>query len=800
MSPRAEGQKNNPVKAETGRQLQRHSDRTVTADLERFLTQVESKVNPWESDSHSNHSDDPTSEDTDGNAEPLGVDDPLNRTSSQLSKGRAPATSPLHPGCTSSRHKKHGASPAPPPNRKGPVKISNPPGPKRGHPNSLLPASSSPQKRNDAEEAEDEKMVCATRSDSELSHTESARMSASLRIRPLQMFGGVDELGRWDAGIYQMPEDEGQGFTDIGNAVSSCLGSGVLVLPSYFSRLASELRTVDWQTLASTIIETANAAAVADQTKANAPDAKNKSGHDVLCLNVQADGAVCGFWSSVFCLLLASRVELTDDVVHRLRRMKIRAVKTHLKQIWTSWQIAEQGLEEAALNSLLRNFKVTRDGLLNSCVASRPPWIARAEETLIEPEQVTVAPADQTAVDGLQTKDEQLTMIKEAADTFCLELAAKHHKLVGIAGPIFLDHLYRLSSFDGWFNCVLVNEWATYLDRTSPADVKVVQSGFLDQLRTHTTAMAKDPEKLEEWWLGFLRGTRKALSNDLSSKPVKDWRRSGHAKIFKLIQEWLHRLFLSLNSAIDWTECHINPCPENQPYQVNFFDCGPHTCLLMKFLCYRQTHDIHNLDKFITPPSVQDFRYLFFGYMMKLESVPIEVGEKEEFGDDSDLEEITGPTSEDQLEVSTRPATPGSSSPLTFIAANFTSCCAASSEWTQPLIGSRLEKVVEDFNVWVISTINYVYVGMKIKEVENSGLRVQKGPDLHITASGSIRGDSGRRRFDWKAFWPCAWLGSMAGNQTRARSRHVGAWYDRLIRAGTDIGGAQFLSLPRVLK
>ncbi|KAJ6602245.1 hypothetical protein B0H10DRAFT_1823265 [Mycena sp. CBHHK59/15] len=43
----ARGQKNNPAKKKPGRQPQRRSDRTVTADLDRFLDQVKNKINPW---------------------------------------------------------------------------------------------------------------------------------------------------------------------------------------------------------------------------------------------------------------------------------------------------------------------------------------------------------------------------------------------------------------------------------------------------------------------------------------------------------------------------------------------------------------------------------------------------------------------------------------------------------------------------------------------------------------------------------------------------------------------------------
>lgn len=86
------------------------------------------------------------------------------------------------------------------------------------------------------------------------------------------MFAGVDELERWHDGGYFMREDEGQGLTDIAIAASACLGSGILVLPSYYSGLALALRSLsqqDWDVSAQTIIDRANTEALVDKSKAN---------------------------------------------------------------------------------------------------------------------------------------------------------------------------------------------------------------------------------------------------------------------------------------------------------------------------------------------------------------------------------------------------------------------------------------------------------------------------------------------------------------------------------------------------
>jgi hypothetical protein len=129
--------------------------------------------------------------------------------------------------------------------------------------------------------------------------------------------------------------------------------------------------------------------------------------------------------------------------------------------------------------------------------------------------------------------------------------------------------------------------------------------------------------------------------------------RASDCSFFQLIKEWLQRLFIILESAIDWKEWRIDPCPkvrlviclldstimlydQNQPYQTNGFDCGPHSCFMMSLLSCRQTNDIGHTNQVITSRTVQKFRYVLFGHLMKLERVPIEAGENEEVGNDSD--------------------------------------------------------------------------------------------------------------------------------------------------------------------
>ncbi|KAJ7735805.1 hypothetical protein B0H16DRAFT_1575415, partial [Mycena metata] len=167
------------------------------------------------------------------------------------------------------------------------------------------------------------------------------------------------------------------------------------------------------------------------------------------------------------------------------------------------------------------------------------------------------------------------------------------------------------------------------------------------------------------WICAFVDFDRKYMtvfdSWERDPVPNNDWKLSEHRSIFRLLMECLQRLFLNLKSVIDWKDWWLDPCPVNQPYQVNSVDCGPHVCLLMSCLASRQITDIRELNTIITPESVQRFRYIFFGHLMKLPTAPIESEDNEEILSDSDLMIISPMVSGDESEIevsSPRPNTP----------------------------------------------------------------------------------------------------------------------------------------------
>ncbi|KAJ6505464.1 hypothetical protein C8R45DRAFT_1091191 [Mycena sanguinolenta] len=433
------------------------------------------------------------------------------------------------------------------------------------------------------------------------------------------------------------------------------------------------------------------------------PDCPMNKDYYGIPLGVQRDGSSCGFWSATFCLLKVCGIDIESaETCAMLDKLKIETVKKHLAEIWTSWCIGEEGLEEEALNSFLRHFKAERDGLSNSCVASRPPWIARAEDPPndIMTNQFTVPtthddqPSESESAENLKKHQEEAEL---AADEFCDKLSRDRLKVLGRTGPLFLDHMSRISSLDGWLPGDVISEWAKYVDaEASLPDTKVLETAFFNQIRKHSHDLNTDRTSLEKFWKRFVKGTCKWFKMyqtraiilpihvpshwicafvDFDKKYLTifdswkrntvpgnvTWDKSVHSQIFKLIKEWLNRLFLSLQEIIDWDEWDIDPNPKGQPYQVNGHDCGPHTCLAMILLANRQINDIHRLNEVIDAPAIRKFRYVMFARFMQCGTGPISKGEIENCGNDSDrvlLDDSDEPDEGSDDEEASRPVTP----------------------------------------------------------------------------------------------------------------------------------------------
>ncbi|KAJ6528043.1 hypothetical protein B0H19DRAFT_1083568 [Mycena capillaripes] len=115
---------------------------------------------------------------------------------------------------------------------------------------------------------------------------------------------------------------------------------------------------------------------------------------------------------------------------------------------------------------------------------------------------------------------------------------------------------------------------------SEPTTARILRSFGSDSLRDavnvrvqwftmHETRAIVIPIQLPSHWIccfvDFDNNYLAIFNSWKHSAIPKNWKESVHAHIFKLIQEfWLHRLFLELESAIDWTEWVLDACPELQ--------------------------------------------------------------------------------------------------------------------------------------------------------------------------------------------------------------------------------------------
>ncbi|KAJ7108450.1 hypothetical protein C8R43DRAFT_1139990 [Mycena crocata] len=611
---------------------------------------VENNVNPWKSDSDS---DVDTGEDTDDNADPLTIDDPLNRIGSQVSRGRPAATSPLHPGRKSSKGgkgKKSNPSDDEDSKRSGPIKFSNAPGPKAGHPNSLLPGQSPQKKAADKEEKErlaeerrqrkeaEKALKAAEREDKKRRREEKkigknrernlAEREPEDRAYESHMLSGLGALEFWEDKAYRMRVDDGQGFADLAVALSACMGAGILVLPTYLTQLAKKLHTFDWKVPAQTIIDQATAAAEDDPQKANGPFSDGSQFHHLNYYSKQIEASTIMFLyrdedvdGREHWLLFRHSVKQLDCIDPLETHQEIRTSTRVVAEMNT---IASYLLGEDAPNPSIKGYQVQclgvqKDG--TSCsfwaaalcilqIASRPPWISRAEDSVAnkaEKQEASVqddcSKMEMYEKDSLvQSSDVNLWASSTNEGPWLTEIdklelmkAAAREKLEDHTAPIFVSHLRRMSSLEGWFNGDVINEWAEILNELSPT-TRVKQIGFFNSLRKNIKQHATDKKSRDIWWKQWIRGTCKwfkinetraiilpihvpahwicafvdfdnnyiAVFDSWKRNPVpnNDWKRSEHAEIFEMIREWLQRLFLSLKSVIDWEEWKMDPCPK----------------------------------------------------------------------------------------------------------------------------------------------------------------------------------------------------------------------------------------------
>ncbi|KAJ6620767.1 hypothetical protein B0H10DRAFT_2356313 [Mycena sp. CBHHK59/15] len=124
------------------------------------------------------------------------------------------------------------------------------------------------------------------------------------------------------------------------------------------------------------------------QRQTSPPERKPYYHYALRALNLQNDGASCGFWMATLVFLLACDVKINMDCISVLRGLGIDGIKHHWKCLLTSWRIEEKGLGAEPVNNFLEYWDIefglkSTSTTSTGCLAERPPWIPRFDPARI---------------------------------------------------------------------------------------------------------------------------------------------------------------------------------------------------------------------------------------------------------------------------------------------------------------------------------------------------------------------------------------------------------------------------------
>ncbi|KAJ7243228.1 hypothetical protein C8J57DRAFT_1243522 [Mycena rebaudengoi] len=113
--------------------------------------------------------------------------------------------------------------------------------------------------------------------------------------------------------------------------------------------------------------------AAIDGTSGNPPPAPNFK-YAMQALDIQEDGASCGFGMITLAFLAVFGIEINEDCIGVLSSLDVTHIKHHWKCILTSWHIEENGLDVKPVYNFLEYFGVEYP---DGCIALRPAWVSR---------------------------------------------------------------------------------------------------------------------------------------------------------------------------------------------------------------------------------------------------------------------------------------------------------------------------------------------------------------------------------------------------------------------------------------
>ncbi|KAF7362356.1 hypothetical protein MVEN_00582300 [Mycena venus] len=200
------------------------------------------------------------------------------------------------------------------------------------------------------------------------------------------------------------------------------------------------------------------------------PDFDNLDyGYEVKLLDVQTDGASCGFWMVTIAFLIICEVPIRNSCINLLKLIGVENIKEHWKCLLTSWRVEEKGLGRDPVNNFLRYW----DGQFNhnSSIARRPRWIPRYNpqaflQAMAQPVRDPDDPANQAT--NMRT-DQQIQMAIGKLGVEFDRLEAEKGSLVFGSETLEPDHLRRF--LKGLANDEVINMFVAVLRHSLEATV-----------------------------------------------------------------------------------------------------------------------------------------------------------------------------------------------------------------------------------------------------------------------------------------------------------------------------------------
>ncbi|KAJ6547522.1 hypothetical protein B0H19DRAFT_1166092 [Mycena capillaripes] len=219
---------------------------------------------------------------------------------------------------------------------------------------------------------------------------------------------------------------------------------------------------------------------------------KREITYQVFILDIQADGASCGFWVATIALLMICEVPVRISSLATLRVLGAVNIKEHWKCLLTSWRVEDKGLGADPVNNFLTYWDVRFQVSKHGVIARRPRWIPRFDpQVILRDLNPDVAPPNPIVLD-LRLPDRPILRYKDMPSSKEIEpiiqdferifddMEAQNECLVFQRESLNASDLRRFLNFDtGKANDEVINIFAAVLNYTPDVGQKPPHFGSM---------------------------------------------------------------------------------------------------------------------------------------------------------------------------------------------------------------------------------------------------------------------------------------------------------------------------------